>query len=69
MADECYLRNISFILWRFLTNRKILRHGVDGFTSAPKEVVPRIIIALINPSSSAGFKPENLGSNGKQANQ
>jgi hypothetical protein len=30
----------------FLTCRKILQHGVDGFTSSPKECVLRIFIAL-----------------------
>jgi hypothetical protein len=47
---------------------KILRHRTDGFTSPPKEVVLRIFIALKNRSSSAGFEPANLGSNGKHAN-
>jgi hypothetical protein len=39
-----------------------LRHGTDGFTSPPKEVVLRIFITFKNPSSSAGFEPANLGS-------
>jgi hypothetical protein len=51
-----------------LTCRKILRHGADGFTSLPKEVVLRIFIALKYPSSSAGFEPVNLMSNGKNNN-
>jgi hypothetical protein len=39
-----------FHIWNgSLTCRKILRHGVEGFTSPPKEVV-RIFIALKNPS-------------------
>jgi hypothetical protein len=33
-----------------------------------KKVVLRILIALKNPSSSAGFEPVNLGSNGKHDN-
>jgi hypothetical protein len=37
--------SIPFILWEFLTCRKNLRHGTDGFTSPPKEVVIRIFIA------------------------
>jgi hypothetical protein len=40
-----------------------LRHGTDGFTSPPKEVVLRIFITLKNPSTSA-----NLGSSGEHAN-
>jgi hypothetical protein len=32
-----------------------LRHGTDGFTSPPKEVVLRIFITLKNPSTSVGF--------------
>jgi hypothetical protein len=34
----------------------------------PKEVVQQIFVALKNPSSWAGFKSANLGSNGKHAN-
>jgi hypothetical protein len=52
----------------YLTRSKILRHGDDGFTSPPKEFVPRIFNAIENPSASAGFEPENFGSNGKHAN-
>jgi hypothetical protein len=48
-----------------LTCRKILLHGIDGFTSLPKKVVLRIFITLKNPSSSDGFEPAILGSNGK----
>jgi hypothetical protein len=33
------------------------------------EGVLRIYIALKNPSPSTWFKPANIGSNGKQANQ
>jgi hypothetical protein len=39
-----------------------LRHGTDGFTSPPKEVVLRIFITLKNPSTSVGIEPANLGS-------
>jgi hypothetical protein len=45
-----------------------LRHGTDGFTSPPKEVVLRIFITLKNPSTSVGIKPANLGSSGEHAN-
>jgi hypothetical protein len=44
-----------------------LRHGTDGFTPPPKEVLLRIFITLKNRSSSAGFKPANLLSSGKHA--
>jgi hypothetical protein len=43
------------------TCRKMLRHGTASFTSPPKEVELRIVIALRNPSSSPGFEPANLG--------
>jgi hypothetical protein len=33
-----------------------LRHGTDGFTSPPKEVVLRIFITLKNPSPSVGIE-------------
>jgi hypothetical protein len=45
----------------FLTCREILRHGVDGVISAPKEVVLRIFIALQNQSLSAGLEPRTFG--------
>jgi hypothetical protein len=37
---------------------KILRHGADGFTSPPKEIVLRVFIALKNPS---GLNPLTVG--------
>jgi hypothetical protein len=45
-----------------------LRHGTDGFTSPPKEVLLRIFITLKNPSTSVGIEPANLGSSGEHAN-
>jgi hypothetical protein len=51
-----------------ITCRKILRCGVDGFAYPPREIVLLIFIALKNLSPSAGFKPANLGSNGKNVN-
>jgi hypothetical protein len=51
----------------FFICRKILWHGAFGFTYPPKEDVPRILSPLKIPSSSAMFKPANLGSNGKHA--
>jgi hypothetical protein len=68
MAAECCLRSISSYLQWYLTCRKIIRHGVDGFTSPPKELVLRIFIAIINTSLSAGFEPANLESNTKHDN-
>jgi hypothetical protein len=49
----------------YLTCRKILRLGVKGFSSLPKDGVLWIFIALKNSSPSAGFEPANLGSNNK----
>jgi hypothetical protein len=63
MAAEFCLRNISSLL-----HAVNLRHGTDGFTSPPKEVVLRIFIALKNPLTSAGIEPANLGSSGEHAN-
>jgi hypothetical protein len=51
----------------FLTCRKTLRNGADGFTFPPNEGVLRIIIALKNSSPSAGIEPAKLKSNGKHA--
>jgi hypothetical protein len=44
-----------------LTCRKILRHGISGFTSSPKEGVLRIFIALKNPSPQSSLNPLPLG--------
>jgi hypothetical protein len=40
---------------------KIFSFSLLSFTSLPKEVALRILIALKNPSPSAGFEPETLG--------
>jgi hypothetical protein len=50
--------NYAYCLAQYLFHtlcRKILRHGADGFTSLPNEVVLRIFIVFTNPSLSAGF--------------
>jgi hypothetical protein len=48
--------------------RKGLRHGADGFISAPEEVMLWIFTAFKDPSSSAEFEPTNLESKCKYAN-
>jgi hypothetical protein len=65
MAAQFCLQSIFFHARKVLLHAVNLRHGTDGFTSPPKEVVLRIFITLKNPSSSAGFEPANLGSSGK----
>jgi hypothetical protein len=44
-----------------------LRHGIDGFTSPPKEGVLRIFFALKNPTASVGFEPANLSTKSQHA--
>jgi hypothetical protein len=68
MAAECCLSVSPPYLKSYLTCRKILQHGADGFTSRPKKVMLRIFIALKNTSLSAGFEPLYPGSNGKHDN-
>jgi hypothetical protein len=68
MAAEFCLRNISIDARKVLLDAVNLRHGTDGFTSPPKEVVLRIFIILKNPSTSVGIEPANLGSSGEHAN-
>jgi hypothetical protein len=46
--------SLSIIRRNFLPCHKILRHRADGFTCPTKESVLRILIALENPSHSAG---------------
>jgi hypothetical protein len=58
MAAEFCLRSICFMLVRFFLHAVNLRHGTDGFTSPPKEVVLRIFITLKN---SSGLNPRSLG--------
>jgi hypothetical protein len=67
MAAEFCLRNISIHARKVLLHPVDLRHGTDGFTSPPTEVVLRIFITLKNPSTSAGIEPANLGSSGEHA--
>jgi hypothetical protein len=62
------LRNISIHARKVLLHAVNLRHGTDGFTSPPKEVVLRIFITLKNPMTSVGTEPANLGSSGVHAN-
>jgi hypothetical protein len=62
------LRNIFIHARKVLLHAVNLRHGTDGFTSPPKEVVLRIFITLKNQSTSVGIEPANLGSSGEHAN-
>jgi hypothetical protein len=57
MAAEFCLRNISIHARKILLHAVNLRHGTDGFTYPPKEVVLRIFITLKNPSTSVGIEP------------
>jgi hypothetical protein len=61
MAAEVCLRNISIHARKVLLHAVNLRHGTDGFTSP-------LLIALKNPSTSAGIEPANLWSSGEHAN-
>jgi hypothetical protein len=58
---------IVYLKW-FLTCSKILRHGVDGFTSPPKEGVLQNFIVFKSSLPSAGSEPAILWSNGRYAN-
>jgi hypothetical protein len=51
------LRNIFIHVRKVILHAVNLRHGTDGFTSPPKEVVLRIFITLKNPSISVGIEP------------
>ena len=68
IADEFCLKMLDFhVTFRDLLHAVNLRHGTDGFTSPPKEVVLRIFFALKNPTASVGFEPANLGTKGQHA--
>jgi hypothetical protein len=74
-AGETRVRNIAaeFCLQSIFHARKVLlhavnlRHGTDGFTSLPKEVVLRIFITLKIHRLRPGLNPTNLGSSGYHA--
>ena len=72
---ELWARKCPVILPKFRLPRKFrdllhaanLRHGIDGFTSPPKEGVLRIVFRPKNSTVSAGFEPANLGTKGQHA--
>jgi hypothetical protein len=70
LAKNCrqiWPTSISLILQRFLTCRKIVRHGVSAYL--PYEGSRAIkFIALENPSSSTEIESAKLGSSGKHYN-
>jgi hypothetical protein len=56
------------VAFRDLSHVVNVRHGTNGFTSLPKgRRAEDFFFAPKNPTASAGFEPENLGSNGQQA--
>jgi hypothetical protein len=59
------LRRIFFHTSAGFLTCKILKHGVNGFTSSSTEGMLRIFIALKNPSPSNGIENTKLGSKGK----
>ena len=60
--------NVDFhVTFRDLLHAVKLRHGTDGFTSPPKEVVQRIFFRLKNPTASAWCEPANWGTKGQHA--
>ena len=62
MTDEFCLKMPDFhITFRDLLHAVSLRHGTDGFTSPPKEVVLKILYALKNQTASVGFETRELG--------
>jgi hypothetical protein len=66
MAGKFILKIPDFhVAFRNLLHAVILRHGTH--TSLSKEGVLRIFFALKNPTASAGFDTENLGSKGQHA--
>ena len=66
MADEFCLKMPDFqVKFKDLLHAVNLPHGIDGFTSSPKEGVLRIFFALKNPTTSVGFESTNLGTKGQ----
>ena len=69
MADEFCLKMPEFhVTFRDILHAVNLRHGPKGFTSFPSEGRrAEDFFALKNPTTSAGFKPANLGTKGQHA--
>jgi hypothetical protein len=68
MAAEFCLKCPDFhVAFRDLLHAANLRHGTNGFTSLPKEVVLRIFFALEDPTASAGLNPQTWVLKGQYA--
>jgi hypothetical protein len=64
---EKKIMNVIFHIWKCsLTCHKILWQGPNALRTPP--LLDKMLIALRNPSPSAGFEPAKLGWNGKRAN-
>jgi len=63
---EFCLNAYLHVTFRDLLHAVKLRHGTDGFTSAPKEGKLRIFCPK-NLTASAGCEPANLGTKGQHA--
>jgi hypothetical protein len=57
----CLTKYLCSYFGVIFTCYKILRHGTDGFTSPPKEVLLCIFMALTNPMSRLDLNPRTLG--------
>jgi len=55
------------VTFRNLLHAVKIRHGTDGFTSPPKEVVLRFFLGPKNPTASDECEPANLGTKGQHA--
>jgi len=61
MLSGNFVEMTTSMQFRDLLHASNLRHGTDGFTSPPKEVVLRTFSPIKCPTASAGFEPANLG--------
>jgi hypothetical protein len=66
VGEKCPVILPKCVAFRDLLRTVKLRHGTDGFTSPPKEIVLRIFCPK-NPTDSAGCETANLGTKGQHA--
>jgi hypothetical protein len=65
MASQLVCDSDFHVYRRVLLHAANLGHGVDGFTSFPKEGM----LWILSPEKSDGFEPAILGTRGQHANR
>jgi hypothetical protein len=70
LSEKCLVilpNNDLHATFRDLLHAVKLRHGTDGSTSPSEERCAQYFFCPINPTTSAGCEPANLGTKGQHA--